>query len=145
MVLTRLCCACLGGRGLVIAIVYLLVIVVRIGQQNGCGVNDVVVVDILGCILRDVVGSSTGLHRAGIIVHVDVGLQVHLLFAYNLDHRGGNDVNDVAVANQFSRLSSLHAVSPNVKVAAVAMLMSTFFTKIEFFFIMSNFLKLLFK
>ena len=66
--------------------------------------NDVVVVNILGCVLGDIVGCGACLYRIGVLVHIDVSLQVHVLVAYNLSHRGGNDVEDIAVASEFLTL-----------------------------------------
>ena len=64
-------------------------------------VNDVVVVDVLGCILWDVQLSSTCAGFPRVCINVEVRAHHKLLSLQQLGHRTGSYVDDIAVANKF--------------------------------------------
>ena len=58
-------------------------------------------VDILGRIVGNVTGNGTSHNVGRLIIHVDIGLQVHLLVTDNLCNGSRNNIQDVAVAFEF--------------------------------------------
>ena len=78
----------------------ILVVAVGVGVQDGCGVDHVVFVDVLGSELGNVVLSCAGSYGLCVIVHVEVGGELSGLVA---DELCGGDLaylNNIDVANE---------------------------------------------
>ena len=114
LVLTALCGAGLRLAGLIDAgNVVVLVIAVGVGELHHCGVDQAVVVDVLGGILGDVFVSSAGGYRGLVSVHVPVGGQLGILVADEFSGGDALHLQDIGVADELllQRLAAVGQVA----------------------------------